>query len=390
MVKTLRIGFALCGFAMGLLPHMAEAGNGTRLPPSHFVGIRPAAMGQAFTAVADDQNALYYNPAGLAKRDSWSLEILSPYAGVNQYLIENMDAFEDLAKLGQSGSGGNTDKFVEDLKPILTALSGENHFLRVGINPYFVMRNFGIGVYVNEEAEVVPHGNALPNILDFQNQTDVDVRLGGGYRFFGDKLAVGGAASWHARGVVLLDNLGVFDLVDISKDKAKRDDFLKQSVRLGYGIGLDAGMLFTPVETWTPTIGLSIMNIGDTKFRKIKSSSSKFDAGTPDALPQTVNMGASVTPTFGSWFLRGALDFRDVNLPTPASQKPALGGEAGFKGKWISGAVQAGLSEGYASGGLELRMIVVNLRYATYKTERGYFPTQNPERRHLLGVKIIL
>ncbi len=30
------------------------------------VGARPVAMGQAFTGVADDANALFYNPAGLS------------------------------------------------------------------------------------------------------------------------------------------------------------------------------------------------------------------------------------------------------------------------------------------------------------------------------------
>lgn len=38
--------------------------------PGNVVGARPAALGGAFTALADDQNALFYNPAGLARLDS--------------------------------------------------------------------------------------------------------------------------------------------------------------------------------------------------------------------------------------------------------------------------------------------------------------------------------
>lgn len=39
------------------------------------VGARPVAMGQAFTAVADDANALFYNPAGLALNSQFDLNI---------------------------------------------------------------------------------------------------------------------------------------------------------------------------------------------------------------------------------------------------------------------------------------------------------------------------
>lgn len=35
--------------------------------PFFFEGTRPMGMGGAFTAVADDENAILYNPAGLAK-----------------------------------------------------------------------------------------------------------------------------------------------------------------------------------------------------------------------------------------------------------------------------------------------------------------------------------
>ena len=35
--------------------------------PKFFEGVRPLGMGGAFTAVADDENALFYNPAGLAR-----------------------------------------------------------------------------------------------------------------------------------------------------------------------------------------------------------------------------------------------------------------------------------------------------------------------------------
>ena len=366
------------------------AGNGGRIPAAHFVGVRPAALGEAFTAVADDQNALYYNPAGLARQNNFSLEILSLYSGTNVNLLKNVDAFKSLGTASSSGSSGNTEALVENIKPILKSISGESNYIRVGWNPTFLIKKMGFGFYANNEIEIVPHGNALPSILDFSNQLDVDLRSGFAFSFLDGKLAWGISAAAHSRALVILDQVGLFDLSELAKDKEKAKVYLKNSARLGWGAAVDTGFLFTPVEAGSPTLGLAVLNMGDTKFYKIKSKKTIYDAGTPEPIPQSVNVGVSVKPSFGPFFVRPSMDFRDINLPTPASQKLSLGLEGGFKGSWISAALQSGFSEGYISSGLEIKLLILNIRYANYVTERGYFPSQSPQRKHLLGIKLFM
>ncbi len=50
-------------------------------PETYGVSIRSMAMGRAFTAVADDYSATYYNPAGLAQKDDTSLTfgVIQPF-----------------------------------------------------------------------------------------------------------------------------------------------------------------------------------------------------------------------------------------------------------------------------------------------------------------------
>lgn len=63
MTRTLIsvLGAVLCGYSAGFGP---SATGFTFMKIG--VGSRPVALGQAFTGVADDVNALFYNPAGLA------------------------------------------------------------------------------------------------------------------------------------------------------------------------------------------------------------------------------------------------------------------------------------------------------------------------------------
>ena len=51
-------------------------------------------MGNAFTAVADNHDAIYYNVAGLNKIDGMYLTFMDPYFGIND-ITEIQDALEE-------------------------------------------------------------------------------------------------------------------------------------------------------------------------------------------------------------------------------------------------------------------------------------------------------
>src|SRR3989338_7728825 len=59
---ALVVTFAVC---LSVAPAVFAAPNLLEETLMDGIGIRPLGMGAAFTAVADDQNAAFYNPAGL-------------------------------------------------------------------------------------------------------------------------------------------------------------------------------------------------------------------------------------------------------------------------------------------------------------------------------------
>ena len=68
-----------------------------------FVGSRPLSMGGAFTAVADDANAITWNPAGLPglRRTEFTSTYAELYAmGINQSYLGFVRPFSDRIAIG--------------------------------------------------------------------------------------------------------------------------------------------------------------------------------------------------------------------------------------------------------------------------------------------------
>jgi hypothetical protein len=355
---------------------------------NNIVGARPSAMGNAFTAVSDDANALYYNPAGLARLETWHVNLLNVQFGFNEASRVNYGNLMEIIDSGQ-GSSKSSSEIIDSWRAILSDLSGENHYARLGLNPNFVMKNFGIGAYTGAEIEVVPHTNGLPSILDVSLTADTHLRIGGAYTFFGRKLSVGSTLNFHLRAGAILDEFSVFDIADTAENDEALQNDLEEILSSGYGIGSDVGLLFTPIELWQPTLGISINNIGDTSFTYYEVLEEAVSKKVPTPIRQAVNVGLSLTPSWGPYFVRGAMDFREINLPIPASKKLGIGIESGIKGRWLKGSLMAGLSEGYLTGGFEADLLFLALRYSTYVTDRGFIPTYKAERRHLIELKVL-
>lgn len=367
----------LLGVSVAIVSQNSYA-DGDR-PWTHY-GLRPLGMGNAFTAIADDFNALYYNPAGLARIDSWDGEFFNP----SFTLSENLKTVVQDSQ--QTSSTNETIELIEEN-------SGNDQSLTLGLSPHLIFPHFGFGASAQLNTELIFRRNiAVDTLLGI----DIIAPISFAMNFFDDKLSIG--VTGKLRVVSTVDQrIDISDLEALqnrdlnnedpnSENPSEDEPSLENYVLGGIGVGADVGILFTPTKTWEPTIGVAIIDIGGTHFEKVELDKDSF--GKPDVKLASVNVGFSLKPyDKNNKYLRFAMDMQSINQPFSFSKKLHAGAEFGW-GQFLK--IQAGSYKGAATFGVQLDAGITNLRLVTYKEQLGAVAGQHESRRLALQLKLLL
>ena len=342
---------------------------------THY-GIRPLAMGNAFVSVADDFNALFYNPAGLARLEEWDGEFLNPSMEISAETTTFIGDLMDLA----NGSASDS-KAVLDL---IEKNTGKNHHGALSWTPHLIFPHFGFGIGAELDLGLTFHRypsaflNAGPKVV---------IPFSFAMNFLEDRLSFGLSLKARVQGGIYHE----FSIQDLEALKSSEGDNnsgpkLEDYVRGGYGMGADFGMLFTPMKPMEPTLGISISDLGGTSFEKMDIGGTAL--GAPDQVLPSVNIGMSFKPIqTSSSYLLAAIDMHSINQPFDYSKKLNLGVEWGY-GTIIK--IQSGLHQGYFSGGLQLDAGLLALRLASYAEEMGNVAGKSMDRRYIFQLKLLI
>jgi hypothetical protein len=344
---------------------------------THY-GVRPLAMGNAYVAVADDFNALFYNPAGLARLDTWHGEFFNPKLGISQTTITTIKDFSNLASSNSSG--------VESTLNTFESITGKPQWINLGLTPHLVFPGFGIGLGLDVGGSMVIHRTIS---ADVDAGATAILPLGMAKNFLEDRLSVG----MTLKGVFKQGVEREFSLADITAFTKKSEDSsgntLKDYIVGGSGFGVDFGLLFTPIQTGEPTIGLSIADVGGTPYKAQKSGA--LELGAPRPRDPAVNTGISFKPIkTDSYYVLTTMDAHAINQPIHFSKKLNFGTEWGF-GRVLK--LQAGLHQGSFSGGIQVDAWLLVLRFATYAEELGTVAGESKttsDRRYVAQLKLLL
>ena len=374
MESVMRGLFAITLTAIGAATSLSGATSSKSSRRWTHYGIRPLAMGNAFVAVADDYNAIFYNPAGLARLKFFDGELLNPKVEISQ-------SVDELAKNATKLASGSTTSAVIDL---IEKNTGKDQHLSFEMTPHLIFPNFGFGIGASSEASFAWHRSLAIDILA---GLDLVLPISFAFNALEDRLSIGASLKGRLRtGVDDRFSMDDFSAFTSSGDENADQPSLDDYVSGGYGIGADVGLLFTPTDVMEPTLGISITDIGDTPF-KTPAQLSQY-ASVPKSIQQSINLGFSLKPVKqGKFQVLTTMDVHSINQESSFGKKLNFGVEASY-GSWAK--LQTGLHQGYLSAGMLLDIGFFNLSVATYGVELSEYAGYREQRRYTVQFKFLL
>lgn len=329
-------------------------------------------LGDAYTARADDEYTLFYNPAALARNSGLEVSPLNPQIGVTNALDE-MDRFNDFPS--------------SDAAAIADRLIGFPVYIQAGIFPGLKMASFGFNLFAQTRTSLLLQNLTHP-------QLDIDYRVDRGF-VAGFAFNLGGSSKSGMRtslGISLKHSQregvsGTFDLFGtelLNKIQSGVESVDDLRNALGWSEGKAWGVDIGFEQAWKSTFseftwGASVLDIGDTRFRKT--------SGNADIPKQEmfVNAGVNFKQNFGIVAYSLSADIHPINSYLPFSRKLHLGLELDLPFVSLLG----GISEGYVSYGVEVRFWPIKLIAGFYSNELGVEYKESEGKRAVFQLNLL-
>ncbi len=331
--------------------------------------IRARGMGNAFTAAANDEMLLFYNPAALR----------SVYYNMYEVVGFNITTNENTINLGKSSSGFST----------IGSLAGKKIYNEVNLGLLsHVNSRFGWSFFSNGLVDFQVRNPIIPYL---ETKAYVQTGLAGGmaWSFLDYQLDLG-------LGVKLVQRSGIdtklhiFDEAIIEFTEDQKTTKLQKKFTSKAAFAPDAGVIyhFDSYHNMEPKVAFSLQNIGGLDFE---------GAGK---VPMTMNIGVSTESEFNGLDMILAADYRDLadsqemiskgNIMTERNIK--IGVEFGWK-KLFNGhhliSLRAGRNGPYNSVGWSMNLFGFKVDFAKYSEEIGGYAGELEDKRTSLQVSLI-
>lgn len=323
-------------------------------------------LGGAFTARADDEYTLFYNPAALGRNEGFKLNPLNiNISGSN--IIDDRDRFENLPDTVE----GVTSRLAE--YPI---------HINLGATPSFKMGSFGFNLFANSKTDMLIT-NALDPEIHINSNNDKGFITGIAFGFGRGQIStddvpgfrkkrVNGYRMSFGLGVKYIDRTsiratesllspGLYNLItNGNADLKTLKSYFGES--RGKGLGVDLGTEYTLTSGRSNFVAsLALLDVGDTSFSR--------KSGTRSIASQkmTLNSGLSWRQDCTLFDLIVSTDIQGLNQNRDFMQKFHFGTELAFP--IIS--LYSGFSEGYLSYGVSAHIFPVKVTAGFNSREFG-------------------
>lgn len=351
-----------------------------------YVSARALGMGNAFTAVADDYTALFYNPAGLARFEEGQINLAIGAMADSKVkpLVDDIGA----------ASGSSDADNIQQMVNLLESNYGNHYSARLtALNAVWVRPRWGFGIIpVDLSVELSIHQAAMASLNVVATQ-DTTIAYGRGWDvnwFSGHRISLGVTGKAVYR--------GYYNKAILASDLALDSNILKASdAAEGATFDFDFGSLWTPKisqSSWwrflRPTFGFTVRNVVDYGF----TTNSHFiheNSGEPPKLGRRFDVGSLFElPDWWIFKTRLAADLRDMGHENWTFKKGShLGAEFLWKIRsWWQGGWRVGVNQGYFTAGFTGKFGIFMLDLATYGEEVGTSESPKASRRYTLKASL--
>ena len=352
----------------------------TTLDPAPWASPRAEGMGGALSTVADDLDAVYYNPAGIGGQTFEGRPVKTPW--LRRLIFPRMGATanQNAIKLNEEFKASGAQNDAQAGAAILNTHEGDRQYARVSASP--------IGLILGRVALVPAFDQQIAAIPQGDNNSDVEFR----YRTFSGAWV--GSSVTDAKGHLSLGvstQLGTIeettgtspyvDMVDVSKRKS----ILKNAKKTYKAKGSNIGLTWRVPHSWSPTLAIVSRNVGSTK------NPSTDHANEPLRIQEDVTAGFGLSPVMSwgqiNWVVEAGY-LTDKN--TAARKKLRSGIELliGGQGSLAVVGLRAGATEAGASGGLSVNLGILGIEASTHAVDVGVDNERVIEQRYSGTVSI--
>jgi len=363
-----------------------------------FQGVRNLGMGNTGIGLSFDENALFYNPAGLVGVD----KILVGFPFLLEVSEDSVSIVNDLYDISKKSSSSKTADVVELL------MGKRVHFRNlIDLNlimPFGEVMTYGVASGVETQFDLQVR-NPVSVEIDFGFRVDRITNLGFGMPVARGRWLVGAGIETVQRCELPLTTATIGTILNKTDlgSTFKSCDPLKvtnleraQTFNFGFQRRLETASAMKMI--W----GMSAYNVGGLKFNR-----SDNETNPSDQNPE-LSTGLSWQPSWGPVRMLYAIDLRDLTMKHADDtycqsnkgtdciwKRLHIGTEFGFfpiDSGASTFAVRAGFNQGYFTYGFELNPFIffrgLNIQYAVYKTETGDKIGDRPDKRRVLQINL--
>ena len=319
--------------------------------------------GDTGVAVADDEEAIFYNPAGLAQGK-----------GIFKGVVLGSPGFEissDTRSLISDVTGSQQDG---DLIKTLTQHIGDNQHIGFSNFSGVLLRRAALGFVTSNETNVLVYKDPDQGGLEAVNAnlfSTSGVTFTLADSFYGGSMMLGATIAYYTRAQAKLD-VGLLE----AQNLGNTDDLF------GYGITspVTIGAMFDLTGKGDKSLGITVHNLGDASVAENGGS------GKVDNLKQRIDIGYASSTNSKAATARVLVDYVDATgvYTTNFYKKLHVGGEIKL-GQRLG--ATAGLNQGGPCAGLFTDLWIFRVDGGYYTEELGDKPGLRSDMRYFLRIK---